>query len=646
MSLPLKKQPRFSLRWTLPLLIITPLVAAVALIAFLSYRSNYKTVMDFITKLNSKATQEIEHEIEAQLEYPNAINNLHLGMFSSEELNMNNLMELEPYLIKLANQSNLKMDILFGNEKGEGIGIERQENGEFLLWVRNRETGNYKKYYEIKNRETRGEFEKEVEYDPRKRSWYITAKEAEKATWSPIYPFASATPVLGMTYVIPVYNNAGTFQGVTAVDLTLVEISKFLQSLNISQNGQAFIVESSGEIIASSETDSLFSETQGGEKRVEAVNSSNLVIQAIAIDLLNKFNSYQAIDDQEEGKLTIGNDNYHYGVIPVNPELGLDWWVVVTIPERDFKEVIYNSVYSTVTVGLIVAGIAAIIGILVTRWINRPILVISKAATALESGNIEMTALSRVSKRQDELGELAQVFEQMALEVQGREQGLKQQLQQLRSESDQAKKVQLVSQIAQKNHLENLLRKSKRLRNKTEEYEKINIFEVLKTIPYFQNFSDAEIRNLANRGDKKIVREGQYLFREGDAGDAFFILLEGSVGIYVDKLNKHIRDLGKGSFFGEMSLLLKMPRTASVKTNTDTLLFVLTSENLQEILASNTNLMEAVIEKMGEYQAELASRKDLLKEAGLIDDEESFVKSPLNWVRHRMISIFGSSSRA
>jgi DNA-binding response OmpR family regulator len=91
---------------------------------------------------------------------------------------------------------------------------------------------------------------------------------------------------------------------------------------------------------------------------------------------------------------------------------------------------------------------------------------VTHAAAAVETGQFAAATLSDVSKRPDELGQLARVFERMAREVAAREEQLKQQIQVLSIEIDQAKKTRQVSEITDTEYFQQLRKKAKELRLK------------------------------------------------------------------------------------------------------------------------------------------------------------------------------------
>jgi CheY-like chemotaxis protein len=86
------------------------------------------------------------------------------------------------------------------------------------------------------------------------------------------------------------------------------------------------------------------------------------------------------------------------------------------------------------------------------------------AAAAVEAGEFDPETLARVATRRDELGRLARVFQRMAREVQAREQRLKQEVQQLRIEIDEAITARQVAEITETDYFQDLQRKADQLR--------------------------------------------------------------------------------------------------------------------------------------------------------------------------------------
>ncbi|MGD1808297.1 cyclic nucleotide-binding domain-containing protein [Dapis sp. BLCC M126] len=163
--------------------------------------------------------------------------------------------------------------------------------------------------------------------------------------------------------------------------------------------------------------------------------------------------------------------------------------------------------------------------------------------------------------------------------------------------------------------------------------------DLLMQVTYFENFTDVELRKLIEVGYRKRLKPLDFLFHEGDPGDTFYIILSGSVEVFVEKINKHLTTLKAGKFFGELALMLGIPRTASVRAIEDTILFAIHKKGFEKILHENPELAEVIVQELAKHQEELSERQNELRELGLVDAEEDD-KNPVIWVRNRLKNLF------
>ncbi len=91
---------------------------------------------------------------------------------------------------------------------------------------------------------------------------------------------------------------------------------------------------------------------------------------------------------------------------------------------------------------------------------------VTAAAVAIKNNTFQRESLDEVASRSDELGQLAQVFQEMARQVYAREQQLQRQVQQLRIEIDQARKTRDVADITESEYFQQLLGKADELRER------------------------------------------------------------------------------------------------------------------------------------------------------------------------------------
>ena len=86
--------------------------------------------------------------------------------------------------------------------------------------------------------------------------------------------------------------------------------------------------------------------------------------------------------------------------------------------------------------------------------------------------------------------------------------------------------------------------------------------ERIRRVSLFARLSKQGLNEVASLADETELPEATQLTREGERGREFFVLLDGSVE--VRKEGRWIATLGSGDFLGEIALLAKVPRTATV----------------------------------------------------------------------------------
>ena len=163
--------------------------------------------------------------------------------------------------------------------------------------------------------------------------------------------------------------------------------------------------------------------------------------------------------------------------------------------------------------------------------------------------------------------------------------------------------------------------------------------DMLRQVSYFADFNDLELRQLIEIGYRQRSLAGTTLFHEGDSGASFYILLEGKVDILAEKLNRHLATLEPGQFFGEVALLLGVPRTAMARVSEDALLFVINQPSFSDLLRRYPDLSNLVVQAMAKHRDELAQRQREMRALNLVDSSEDDV-NPVIWARKRLKRMF------
>ena len=182
----------------------------------------------------------------------------------------------------------------------------------------------------------------------------------------------------------------------------------------MSPSGKAFILERNGLIVASSSVEQPFHLVNSKLKRITASEYRDPLIQATGKYLAERFGRSIQIKTVQQVDFTLNGQRQFVQVTPWKDEWGLDWLVVVTVPESDFMERINANTRTTILLCLGALILATILGIYTSRWITQPILRLSRASEAIADGELDQEV---ESSSVNELGILARSFNRMTQQL-------------------------------------------------------------------------------------------------------------------------------------------------------------------------------------------------------------------------------------
>lgn len=131
--------------------------------------------------------------------------------------------------------------------------------------------------------------------------------------------------------------------------------------------------------------------------------------------------------------------------------------------------------------------------------------------------------------------------------------------------------------------------------------------ELLKRVPLFAGCSKKELESLAAIADELDLGQGATLTREGQPGREFFVLVEGTV--QVTRGAETVGELGAGDWLGEIALLTKAPRTATVKATSPLRVLVVTDRAFRQVVEATPSIAVKMLERLGERLAHDAETK-------------------------------------
>jgi len=132
--------------------------------------------------------------------------------------------------------------------------------------------------------------------------------------------------------------------------------------------------------------------------------------------------------------------------------------------------------------------------------------------------------------------------------------------------------------------------------------------DLLKHVPLFSGCTKKELEALALIADEIDLREGSVLTREGQPGREFFVLVEGEVD--VTQGGGNVARLKAGDWFGEIALLTRASRTATVTAASPVRVLVVTDRAFRQVMEATPSIAVKMLERVGERLAHDAETRE------------------------------------
>jgi CRP-like cAMP-binding protein len=122
--------------------------------------------------------------------------------------------------------------------------------------------------------------------------------------------------------------------------------------------------------------------------------------------------------------------------------------------------------------------------------------------------------------------------------------------------------------------------------------------DLIKNAPLFSRCSRRELTEVASLADEIDIPVGKEIIREGERGREFFVLLDGKADVV--RRGKKVATLSHGDFAGEIALVSRVPRTATVKTTAPTRALVVTEQSFRSLMRNSPSIQLKVLEALAE----------------------------------------------
>lgn len=449
---------KIPLRSVLILPFVLQIFAAVGLTGYFSLQNGQKAVNDVSAQLRREIATRIEQNLHTYLATPHLVNQINADAVNLGQLSMEDMAAWEHHIWRQKNRFNNVNGITIINEKGKGVSIISNDRGKLLIQTTPTTKPNQVYMYLAGSQGERLKLIKVVEnFDPRKIIAYKESIKAGKPTWTKIsFGEIIHTPIMAAGQ--PVVNKNGKVSGVSLTTLRLSLIGNFLQTLKVGKTGQTFIIERNGMLVATSTSEKPYRDKQ----RFSATDSKNLLTKATSKNLTERFNNLNNIKSPQQLDFLLNGKKQFLQVVPFQDGKGIDWLIVIAVPENDFMEQINASRHTTILLCLLALLLATVLGILTSQWIARPIRRLGKATSAIADGNFDQKVVTSSVKEVSALAtsfnlmsqQLKQSYEQLEDYSHSLEQKVAERTQELEQEIRERKQIQeILRESEQRYHL-------------------------------------------------------------------------------------------------------------------------------------------------------------------------------------------------
>lgn len=432
---------RISLRWVLALPFVLQTIAVVGLVEYLSYRSGQQTIQKLAFQLIENVDRQVNKELDYYLQSAHQFNQRQETAILSGAMSLQDLDQLHRYLI--LRHQNIKglTTLLFGTPQGDlrvshhvsprdyGITTQlRPDEFPFEAAVTDASNPTVNRTYGVDEAGNLGRYLETIEkIDVRDRLWYRQAVETKQAGWTAPFQIA-ATNHLAINAYLPIYDATDQLLGVSAVNVSLNQLSEFLATIEVGQSGEIFIMEPNGLLIAdsildpsyvTSGTPDLDGVAQPGTLKFHRRSPDELTSSTIQHSyqyLTQTFGDFATLKSSQQSTFVVEGDRHFLTVSPYSDAYGLDWLVVTVVHESDFTAEIQRNIRNTSLLSLLALAGAIVSSVFLAKRIATRFSWLNEASRALASGNLnqQLPTDSAITEVQG----LAQSFNQMAEQLQ------------------------------------------------------------------------------------------------------------------------------------------------------------------------------------------------------------------------------------
>lgn len=404
---------RISLRALLLVPLVLQMALTAGLISLFSYQGKQQAAAQLAARSQQRASHQVRDYLSDYLKTPQQVIRLMADAVASGRLDPADRPAVTRYLWQLQRNFPDAPYVNYGWANGDFIGLGQVDNSNRQPYLEIADAGSIQRLAQIRlDGEGRPAGLERIKPfgDFRRDGWYHAPIQAGRPVWTPIYNWVDAPEVMAMGAGMPV-RRGGVVVGVAGVDVFLANIGRYLRSLPISESGVVYIVERDGQLVADASGRLPFAIVDGRGVRRRAQDAADPRIRSSARALLQRNGDVAGLDGPRQLRLPVNGADALVRVEPYRDGQGLDWRIVVVIPEAEVYGNLRQEAISQLLVSLVATVISGLIALLVVEFVIRRLDRLVRSTDAMAEGElIESVELGSIQ----EMARLAESFNAMA----------------------------------------------------------------------------------------------------------------------------------------------------------------------------------------------------------------------------------------
>ncbi len=377
----------------LSLLIVVPFAALIVLsvgaAAWFALNNGRTAVHVVAQQIRTEELARVRDKLADYLQTPLSVNESNAHAMRAGLLRLDDTVNVQRYFYAVVKANPSLAYSFFGTTEGEFYGARRLQDGGLQIVRAGQVTGGDSHNFSTNEYGDALELEQVYKnFDPRTRPWYKTGVAAGGPVWTPIYRHFVIKD-LALTASQPFYGPDEELLGVFAVDYVLDQVRDFLQTIDVSDHGEVFVMQTDGNLIASSTAldKPMFKETDGKFLPLRADDSGLPLVEAAARVLEEQEGGLAGVGEHDLLSFELNDDTMYLQAALFEPAPGLQWVLAVAVPEFDLMGRIDANTRQVIGAIAAVLLLAVALGVYIAKRIAAPIEGLSQDADTLAQGD-------------------------------------------------------------------------------------------------------------------------------------------------------------------------------------------------------------------------------------------------------------------